>query len=219
MDRAAKLGFVALVLVLLGYVVVCMGLYVWGLRQWPPHSLEPPAPLPPALQRQIEQMEGVSDRPPPRLNPLTLALEIPLAHDDPQWAGMLYRSAPYHRLPRRQQRAHYVETPTAIHVSRNWTRAQIVSGYARNAYFGRDAYGLEAAAQAWYGLPLAQLEPQEITVLWGLLQSPRSLDPLCRPKRFDVRFGFLARRVPELANASPEEARRRLRVVPCPANS
>ena len=60
------------------------------------------------------------------------------------------------------------------------------------AGFGRNARGIEQAAQAWYGRPLADLVPEERLLLIALMKGPSYYDPACRPERFADRYRRLA---------------------------
>ncbi|MBM4321521.1 MAG: penicillin-binding protein, partial [Deltaproteobacteria bacterium] len=52
------------------------------------------------------------------------------------------------------------------------TKDQILWTYLNHIYLGRDAYGIAAAAQAWFGRPLPALALGELAYLAGLPQRP-----------------------------------------------
>lgn len=216
MQSAAKYTFVALVLALLAYAGLCLGLYAYGLRAWPRGSLDPPAPLEASLLARFAEMDRVAG-PMPRFDPLTLPLRFRgMSDEQARWFRELDQATPREsRLGRSATRMHLALMAAAIHVSRTWSREQVLSARIGNAYFGRDARGLEAAAQAWYGQAAAQLRPHEVLALWVLAFSPSSFDPFCRPQRFDERYRLHAAQLPGLAGTTPDDARRRMRPAAC----
>ncbi|WP_433086685.1 transglycosylase domain-containing protein [Dactylosporangium sp. CA-052675] len=60
----------------------------------------------------------------------------------------------------------------ASRLERQYGRDVILDRYLNTAYFGRLAYGIEAAAQAYYDKPAATLSPGEAVVLAAQLDSP-----------------------------------------------
>ena len=68
----------------------------------------------------------------------------------------------------------------ALAVRLNWIYAKddLLGMYLNEVYFGEMAYGVEAAAQTYFGKPASQVDLAEATLLAGLIQSPASYDPL-----------------------------------------
>src|SRR3954470_17800990 len=57
-------------------------------------------------------------------------------------------------------------------------KRQIITAYLNQIYYGHDAYGIAAAANAYFGVTdLAKLTPAQAALLAGLPQSPSVLDP------------------------------------------
>ena len=57
-------------------------------------------------------------------------------------------------------------------------KQQIITAYLNQIYYGHDAYGIAAAANAYFGVSdLAKLTPAQAALLAGLPQSPSVLDP------------------------------------------
>lgn len=69
------------------------------------------------------------------------------------------------------------EAILAYRVSREYSKDQILSLYLNEVYYGNQAYGVEAAAQAYFGKHVWELSPAEATLIAGLPQSPTLLDP------------------------------------------
>jgi membrane carboxypeptidase/penicillin-binding protein len=55
--------------------------------------------------------------------------------------------------------------------------------YLNHAYYGNLAYGVEAAARAYFGKSVSELDLAECALLAGLPQAPALYDPLTTPKR------------------------------------
>ncbi|WP_225824223.1 transglycosylase domain-containing protein [Streptomyces naphthomycinicus] len=65
----------------------------------------------------------------------------------------------------------------SIKVGAKLDKDQILQGYLNTSYFGRGAYGIQAAAQTYYGKNAVDLEPSECAVLAALLKGPTYYDP------------------------------------------
>lgn len=63
-------------------------------------------------------------------------------------------------------------------MTRDYSKDQILELYLNEIYYGNLAYGIEAAAQTYYGKSAADLTTAEATLLVGLPQAPIELDPL-----------------------------------------
>ncbi|HEX6291528.1 MAG TPA: transglycosylase domain-containing protein [Herpetosiphonaceae bacterium] len=73
------------------------------------------------------------------------------------------------------------EAILAFHLSRQYSKEQVLSFYLNEVYYGNMAYGIEAAAQSYFGKPARELDLPEATLLAGLVQSPSELNPLNAP--------------------------------------
>jgi len=70
----------------------------------------------------------------------------------------------------------------AIKLDNNFSKKQILENYLNTIYFGRGAYGIEAAANTYFGVSAANLTPQQAAVLAVLIRSPSRYDPANNPK-------------------------------------
>ncbi|HWQ15419.1 MAG TPA: PBP1A family penicillin-binding protein [Roseiflexaceae bacterium] len=70
------------------------------------------------------------------------------------------------------------EAILAFRVSREYSKDQILALYLNEVYYGNRAYGVEAAAQSYFGKHVWELTPAEATLIAGLPQSPTRLNPL-----------------------------------------
>ena len=63
------------------------------------------------------------------------------------------------------------------------------SGYLNTIYFGRDSYGIQAAAQAYFGVDAADLTVEQAALLAGIIPSPNNWDPARSARRRPRRAG------------------------------
>ncbi|GGS89249.1 MULTISPECIES: transglycosylase domain-containing protein [Streptomyces] len=73
----------------------------------------------------------------------------------------------------------------AIKLGREKSKAYILEGYLNTSYFGRNAYGIQAAAQAYYGKDVGRLTTAEGAYLATLLNSPSTFDVVTHPRNRD----------------------------------
>ena len=73
------------------------------------------------------------------------------------------------------------------------TKAEIMGFYLNTVYFGRNAYGIEAAAQAYFDKPAKSLTLAEAIVLAGVIKSPgdSAFDPSVHPDRARERWTYI----------------------------
>ncbi|MEZ0094268.1 transglycosylase domain-containing protein [Streptacidiphilus sp. EB129] len=64
----------------------------------------------------------------------------------------------------------------SLKVDQTESKDQIMAGYLNTSYFGRNAYGIQAAAQAYYGVNASQLTVPQSAYLAALLQAPSAFD-------------------------------------------
>jgi penicillin-binding protein 1A len=88
------------------------------------------------------------------------------------------------------------EAILALWLERTYTKEQILELYMNRVYFGAGAYGVEGAAQRYYGKSAKNLTLSEAAVLAGVVQSPSRLAPNRNPKgaqdRAEVVIGLMA---------------------------
>ncbi len=73
------------------------------------------------------------------------------------------------------------EIALAVKLDRKYSKDQILEFYLNTIYFGRRAYGIEAASKAYFNTTAAKLTPEQGAVLAGLIRSPNYLDPAKNP--------------------------------------
>ncbi|MEU9604826.1 transglycosylase domain-containing protein [Streptomyces sp. NPDC048057] len=68
------------------------------------------------------------------------------------------------------------ELVIALKVDQEKSKDDILAGYINTSYYGRGAYGVQAAAQAYYGVDAEKLSVQQAAYLAALLQAPNQYD-------------------------------------------
>ena len=85
----------------------------------------------------------------------------------------------------------YKELIVSVKVSQEHTKDQILGDYLNAIYFGRGAYGIQAASQAYFGKNVQDLTVAEGAVLAGVIQSPSRWDPAVSPDGAVARWNFV----------------------------
>jgi penicillin-binding protein 1C len=70
------------------------------------------------------------------------------------------------------------EAILAWRLTRTYTKDEILALYLNEVYYGNMAYGIEAAAQAYFGKQVGELDLAECSLLAGLPQAPALYNPL-----------------------------------------
>ncbi len=97
------------------------------------------------------------------------------------------------------------EAILAWQMTRLYTKEEILTLYLNQAYYGSLAYGVEAAAQTYFGKPAASLNLAESAMLAGLVQAPAVYDPFQNPETAKARQGIVLGLMREHNWITPEE--------------
>jgi penicillin-binding protein 1A len=79
------------------------------------------------------------------------------------------------------------EAALSIKLEQAYSKDEILEFYLNTVYWGRGAYGIEAAAQAYFDVPVEDLDVNEAATLAGMLAAPEAMDPTENPNRADQR--------------------------------
>ena len=72
------------------------------------------------------------------------------------------------------------EIALAFQVDQHYSKDQILEMYLNRVYYGNQSYGVEAAAQGYFGKSSHDLDLAEASLIAGLVQSPSQYDPTRR---------------------------------------
>ena len=103
------------------------------------------------------------------------------------------------------------ESALAYHLTRRWGKKKILQEYLNSIYFGNGAYGIEAAAETYFGrdtdLAAAKcgkpkkptcaslLRPWEAAFLAGVVASPAGFDPVANPRDSEARRAVVLKKM------------------------
>ena len=73
------------------------------------------------------------------------------------------------------------ELRMAVAAEHQQSKQDILAGYLNNAYFGNLAYGIETAAQTYFGTSAAKLSVTQAATLAGIVENPHNYDPVQNP--------------------------------------
>ena len=73
------------------------------------------------------------------------------------------------------------ELRMAVAAEHQQSKQDIVAGYLNDAYFGNLAYGIEAAAETYFGTSAAKLSVTQAATLAGIVENPSRYDPVRHP--------------------------------------
>jgi penicillin-binding protein 1A len=105
------------------------------------------------------------------------------------------------------------EVVLALWLERKFSKKEILELYLNRVYFGAGAYGIEAAAQRYFGKPARDIKLAEAAMLAGLVRSPSRLAPTRNPYRAETRAQTVLMSMSELGFISESAAKNAL-VVP-----
>ncbi|RUT30256.1 PBP1A family penicillin-binding protein [Arsenicitalea aurantiaca] len=98
------------------------------------------------------------------------------------------------------------EALLALWLEQNYSKEQILELYLNRVYFGAGAYGIEAAAQRYFGKSARNLALGEAAILAGVLQAPSRLAPTSNPEGAAARARVVLNEMAAEGYISREEA-------------
>ena len=100
----------------------------------------------------------------------------------------------------------------AIALEKKFTKDEILTRYLNIAYYGKGAYGVEAAALYYYGVKASELNLAQAAMLAGLVQNPDTVNPVRSPSAALDRRDVVLNRMTELKLITPQEAQKAKKV-------
>ena len=92
----------------------------------------------------------------------------------------------------------------ALRIEKELTKEEIFELYVNVTFLGKRAYGIEAAAQVYYGRTLNDLTLPELAMIAGLPQGPSFQNPIINPERAKERRNWILGRMLELGSINEE---------------
>lgn len=75
------------------------------------------------------------------------------------------------------------EASLALQLERTHSKERILEFYLNSIYFGKGAYGVEAASRTYFNKSVSDITPSEAAVLAGLIKFPNAANPIDYPVR------------------------------------
>ena len=79
----------------------------------------------------------------------------------------------------------------SIKIDRSTDKDAILQDYLNTIYFGRGAYGIQAASKAYFGKDVSQLTPAEGAVLASVIRAPALYDPALNLGNAQARWNYV----------------------------
>lgn len=98
------------------------------------------------------------------------------------------------------------EAALAVKLERKFTKTEILERYLNEVYFGRGAYGVEAAARAYFGTGVSKLRLDQFAYLAGLIRAPELADATKNPEEATRRRATVLDAMVQMGNISKEVA-------------
>lgn len=98
------------------------------------------------------------------------------------------------------------EAVLSVKLERSEDKDRILERYLNTVYFGRGAYGIEAAARGYFDTTASELTLDQAALLVGLLRSPETADPTEDPDEAMARRAVVLQDLVETASITQDEA-------------
>lgn len=92
----------------------------------------------------------------------------------------------------------------SLDMERKLSKEQILELYINKIYLGHRAYGIQAAAQVYYGKPVQELTLAQLATIAGLPKAPSAYNPVTNPARALTRRNWILSRMLELGYVTQE---------------
>jgi penicillin-binding protein 1A len=89
----------------------------------------------------------------------------------------------------------FTEILLALKIEQELSKEEILELYLNKIYLGKRAYGIEAAAQVYYGVSVSELKLPQLAMLAGLPQAPSAANPINNPRRAKERRNYVLARM------------------------
>ena len=92
----------------------------------------------------------------------------------------------------------FTEILLAFEIEARFSKEEIFELYVNRVFLGHRAYGFEAAAETYYGKPLAELNLAQHAMLAGVPKAPSRNNPLSNPEKGKIRRDWILGRMANL---------------------
>ncbi|MCK5755436.1 MAG: penicillin-binding protein, partial [Mycobacterium sp.] len=99
----------------------------------------------------------------------------------------------------------FKELAIATKMSNEWSKDDIMAAYLNTIYFGRGAYGVSAAAKAYFNKDITQITVPEAAVLVSSIRSPSYYDPATNPAAAQERWRYVLDGMVTIGALTPQD--------------
>lgn len=92
----------------------------------------------------------------------------------------------------------FKEIMIALQMERILSKEEIMELYVNKIYLGNRAYGIDAAAEVYYGKELHELSLAQLAMIAGLPKAPSRYNPIVNPRRALLRRNWIIQRMYDL---------------------
>ena len=111
----------------------------------------------------------------------------------------------------------FKELLLAVKLSREVSKDKVLEGYLNTIYFGRGAYGIQAASKAYFNVDAKDLSDEQAAVLASVLNNPGAYDPSDGKEtraRLLERYQYVVSGMAEMGAVTPAEAEEYEKALP-----
>mgnify|MGYP001773634040 CR=1 FL=1 len=99
----------------------------------------------------------------------------------------------------------FIEILLALQIEQELNKQEIMELYVNQIYLGHRAYGIQAAANTYYGKNIDALSLAQLAMIAGLPKAPSAFNPITNPSRAVERRDWILGRMLELGYISAEQ--------------
>jgi penicillin-binding protein 1A len=109
-------------------------------------------------------------------------------------------------LMERSYKRKLMEAFVAQRIEKDFNKSEILELYLNRIFFGKNFYGIQAAARGYFGKDAKELNLSEAATIAGLIKSPNNIEPLRNPQRAKKERDYVLERMVIEKRISREEA-------------
>ncbi|RAU17349.1 peptidase [Nitrincola tibetensis] len=107
--------------------------------------------------------------------------------------------------PARTLERKFTEILLSLRIEKELTKQEIMELYVNKIYLGQRAYGVQAAANIYYGKDISELTLAQIATIAGLPKAPSAANPVSNPRRSIERRNWILGRMLSLGYINDQE--------------
>lgn len=101
----------------------------------------------------------------------------------------------------------------ALNLEKNYSKEQILETYLNTVYFSNNAYGIQAAAETYFGKNASELTIAEGAAIIGITQFPGRYDPFVNPDKNKARQEWILQQMYEQENIKSIQTEKELQAA------